>query len=151
MPGTSLNCNDNNACTTDSCNPGSGCIHNPDNSAYSFVGFYSPVDNPPTVNVGKAGRTYPLKWQTQRSCSGEFFCDTNEVGSLQYHQISCNNSDPQDTLETADTSGSSGLRCSDNQYHFNWKTSSTFAGKCYEFILTLNNGMHETAKFKFTK
>jgi hypothetical protein len=151
MAGATLTCNDDNACTTDSCDPGSGCVHTPDNSAYSFVGFYSPVDNPPTFNVGKAGRTYPLKWQTQRSCSAEFFCDTNTVASLQYHPISCDNSAPQDAL-TADTSGSSGLRCGDNnQYIYTWQTSSTFAGKCYEFLLSLNNGLQETAKFKFTK
>src|SRR5204863_12632 len=28
-PGTPLNCNDGNACTTDSCNAVSGCIHTP--------------------------------------------------------------------------------------------------------------------------
>jgi hypothetical protein len=151
VAGATLNCDDNNACTTDSCNPDSGCVNTPDNSAYSFVGFYSPVDNPPTVNVGKAGRTYPLKWQTQRSCSTAFFCDTSAVVSLQYRQITCDSSDPLDALP-ADTSGSSGLRCGDNnQYIYTWQTSSTFAGKCYEFLLNLNNGMQETAKFKFTK
>ena len=34
---------------------------------YNFSGFLQPVDNPPTINVGKAGKTYPVKWSANES------------------------------------------------------------------------------------
>jgi hypothetical protein len=120
---------------------------------YNFIGFLQPVDNPPTFNVAKAGRTIPVKWQLQDG-NGVFISDLSVVvnNPLRYRQINCDATSPSDPLP-ADTSGSSGLRydSTTNQYIFTWQTSSAFAGKCYELLLDLNDGTQKTARFKFTK
>jgi len=52
-----------------------------------------------------------------------------------------------------DTTGSAGLRydLSNEQYIYNWQTSKSFAGKCYEVVLELDDGTTPYALFKFTK
>jgi cysteine-rich repeat protein len=49
--------------------------------------------------------------------------------------------------------GASGLTydTGSNQYHYNWKTSSTYLNKCYELLLELDNGTTQIARFKFNK
>jgi len=116
---------------------------------YSFGGFQQPVDNPPTVNIGKAGRTYPVKWQLPL-CSGGYVSRLSAVvyNPLRVRQVNCDNNSPVDTLET-DTPGSTTLtyETGSNSYHYNWQTSSTFANKCYELLLELDNGTTQTARF----
>jgi hypothetical protein len=120
---------------------------------YSFGGFLPPVDNLPTINVGKAGRTYPIKWQLPL-CAGGYVGRLNAVlyNPLRIRQIACDTSAPQDALPS-DTPGSSGLTydVGSNQYHYNWQTNSTFANKCYELLIELDNGTTQIARFSFTK
>ncbi len=171
------NCNDGNVCTDDTCNPASGCEY-ANNTApcsdgnsctapdvcsasmcvsgaavYGFSGFLSPVDNLPVVNNGKAGRTYPVKWQLPL-CSGGYVSRLSAVvyNPLQIRQVNCDSNAPLDTLET-ETAGNSALMydAASNQYQYNWKTDSTFANKCYELQLQLDNGTTQIARFKFTK
>jgi hypothetical protein len=118
-------------------------------SYYNFIGFLSPVENPQVVNVGKAGRTYPIKWQL-KDYSGNFISDLSVVKSMQYYQTSTDASSPSDIMP--ETSGSSGLHydSTSNQYVFNWKTPKTLLGD-YVFTLTLNDGTQHEALFRFTK
>ncbi len=170
-------CSDGNVCTDDLCDPSSGCM-NPNNTApcsdgntctapdvcgggtchsgpavYSFPGFLQPVDNLPTVNIGKAGRTYPVKWQLPL-CAGGYVTRLNVVNynPLRYRQVACDGSAPQDAMES-ETSGASVLRydTTAQQYVYNWQTTSTFAGKCYELYVELDNGTTQVARFSFTK
>jgi cysteine-rich repeat protein len=122
---------------------------------YYFGGFDQPVDNPMTLNIGQAGRTYPVKW-TLHSCNGgPDICDPSEVypNPPKYKEIMCpGGNPPMDLMETtSDMSGGSSLRCADGKLIFNWQTSKSFAGKCYMWILDLKHGADAYALFQFKK
>jgi hypothetical protein len=115
---------------------------------YDFTGaggFLPPINNPPTVNTAKAGSTIPVKWKLPDG-SGGFFCDLDVVIGVHVQQVSCGAFaySPTDPVEELSTAGSSGLRCENGQFIYNWKTASTQRGKCYVLILGLADGtLHE--------
>jgi hypothetical protein len=76
--------------------------------AYQFVGFFSPLENPPVVNTAKAGRTIPVKWQIIDE-GGSYISDLAAVTGISYQETTCGGTLENAVYET-DTSGSSGLR-----------------------------------------
>jgi cysteine-rich repeat protein len=174
--GSTITCNDGNVCTDDSCNVATGCVFTnnvspcddgnmctePDvcgggtchsgAAVYSFGGFSPPVDAAPIVNVGKAGQTFPVKWSLPL-CAGGYVSRLDVVHNpLRVQLVNCETNAIEDTLET-DTPGASGLTydAGSNQYHYNWKTSTTYANKCYDLLLEFDNGTTVVAHFKFKK
>jgi hypothetical protein len=123
-------------------------------SSYNFIGFLDPVDNN-MVNTGKAGRTYPIKWQLKDS-SGNFISDLSTFKSLTYQKIACGTltSESADVLETAVPTGDTSVHydSTTNQFIYNWTTpKDTTLPACYTLSLTLNSGPVHTADFKFSK
>jgi hypothetical protein len=113
---------------------------------FTFGGFLSPVDNPETVNIGKTGRTYPIKWQLKDG-DGLFVGDLAAITSITYTSHSCIafTGDPTSALEISST-GATNLRydSATNQFIYNWKTPSV---GCYTLFITLDTGQVYYAYF----
>jgi hypothetical protein len=118
---------------------------------YTFSGFQPPVNGSPVINVGKAGRTYPLKWQLKDD-TGAFVSTLAAVKSINIMPTQCGafSSAPTDLLDMA-SAGDTALRydTTANQFIYNWKTSSSPG--CYTLFLTLDSGQVFTAYFNLAK
>jgi hypothetical protein len=116
---------------------------------YDFRGFFSPVDNPPTVNVVKAGSAVPVKF----SLGGDYGLDIFAEGYPQSGRVPNDPNAAVDNIEVTVSAGSSGLSydASTKQYTYVWKTSKEWAGTSRQLILKLEDGTEHIAHFKFTR
>jgi hypothetical protein len=114
---------------------------------YNFTGFFSPVDNLPTLNQVKAGSAIPVKF----SLAGNQGLNILASGSPSSQTISCSSSAVIDDIEQTVTAGSSSLSydASTNTYSYVWKTQKSWTGTCRQLIVTLVDGTQHVANFKF--
>ncbi len=117
---------------------------------YKFEGFFSPVENPPTVNAAKAGQTVPLKWRLTDGV-GNPVSDTSSFAGLASRAVDCGSfsGDPESSVD-ASPAGSSGLQyLGDGVWQYNWQTLKSYAATCRVIMLSLKDGSTHTANFKF--
>lgn len=116
---------------------------------WGFTGFSSPVDNPPALNVMKAGAAVPVKF----SLGGDQGLDILVTGYPQSRAVACASSSQADDVETTVTAGASSLAYDAvaGQYGYVWKTDKAWAGSCRELVLKFADGTTRNALFSFTR
>lgn len=112
---------------------------------YNFTGFFQPIGNLPVLNSVNAGRAIPIKF----SLSGNKGLNIFAAGSPASGVIACNSADPVAEVTETTTAGGSSLSYDSGQYHYVWKTESSWAGTCRQLVVTLNDGSTHRANFKF--
>ena len=120
-------------------------------ASYTFSGFHPPVNDSPVINIGKAGRTYPVKWQLKDQ-EGNFVSALSAVKSIGLASVLCGtfNAEPGDAIEF-ETADETRLRydTETNQFIYNWKTPRE--ARCYKLFITLDTNQVLTAKFNLSK
>ena len=116
-------------------------------SGFRFSGFFAPVDNPPVVNVVKAGQAIPVKF----SLGAYQGMDILANGYPKVQQIACDASAPLDEIEGTITAGSSSLSydSAGNQDIYVWKSDKSWAKTCRQLTVRLADGTDHVARFKF--
>jgi hypothetical protein len=118
---------------------------------FAFLGFFQPVDNPPTINTVNAGSTVPLKWKL-RNAAGAEITSLDVVLSVTSREIPCATGAPLDAIEQTvaptliplkyDTVGM--------QYVYTWQTDTAWVGKCRRVFVAFSDGSDPRfADFKF--
>ena len=114
---------------------------------FNFTGFFSPVNNLPTVNMVNAGRAIPIKFSLGGNQGLNIFAPGYPVSQ----QIACNDSAPVGVIEETATAGNSSLSYDpvSDQYTYGWKTNKAWEGTCRQLIVKLRDGSEHVAVFKF--
>lgn len=118
---------------------------------YNFTGFFSPVDNPPTMNTAKAGQAIPLKWRIT-DANGNPVTTLTGV-SVTAVSLSCPSAPTVDAIEEYVTSNSGLQNLGDGYYQWNWKSPTSYANTCKTLKLDLGEGtgFEHLALFQFSK
>jgi probable HAF family extracellular repeat protein len=108
-----------------------------------FDGFYQPVDNLPTLNKTKPGKTIPIRF----SLGGDKGLDIFAEGYPKSEAISCDSAAMVDGIEVTLT-GKGGLsyNASTDTYEYAWATSPSWSG-CRQFVMKLKDGSVQRANF----
>jgi hypothetical protein len=107
---------------------------------YDFAGFFSPADTYPTPTSMKAGEKIPMKF----SLHGDQGSDIFAAGSPGW--VPCGALDGPSRAD-----GTLSYNASADRYTYLATTSKSWAGTCWDLIVTLRDGTSHRARFTFTK
>jgi hypothetical protein len=117
--------------------------------AYTFIGFFSPVNNLPVLNSVKAGQAIPVKF----SLNGNQGLSIFATGYPTSATIVCSSVAPVDTVEQTVTAGGSSLSYdpASDQYTYVWKTDKAWSNTCRQLVVKFKDGTYQRANFQFKK
>jgi hypothetical protein len=116
---------------------------------YAFEGFFSPVDNG-RLNVASGCKSIPVKWRLTDH-NGKPVSNPASFAGLWSYPIDCaeTSGQPTDSIESY-SSGSALQYKGDGKWQFIWKTSKSYAKKCYAMYVLFDTGVASpVATFKF--
>jgi probable HAF family extracellular repeat protein len=122
--------------------------------AYEFGGFYSPVDNLPTLNKAKAGSAIPVRFSLGGDMGLNVFVKDQSGSYPKSGSISCDSGANADTIEQTVNAGSSSLSydASTGRYTYVWKTDKKWQNSCRQLVLQYKDGTEQhRANFQLTK
>jgi hypothetical protein len=112
---------------------------------YNWSGFLSPVDNPPALNLFKAGHGVPVRFSLGGNHGLSVVMDWAPIS----RQIPCDSTElgPWGTQ----TTGSLAYKESLDRYTYLWQTDRAWAGTCRQLMIALDDRTYHFASFRFTK
>ena len=112
---------------------------------YNFSGFFQPVDNLPTFNKTKVGKTIPVRFSLGSNQGTDIFAD----GYPKSAPVACNSTAPVDGIEET-VLGKQGLTYDpvSNRYTYDWATSSGWSG-CRQLVVKFKDDTVQRANFTF--
>jgi hypothetical protein len=119
------------------------------NIIWDFGGFLAPVDEPPTINLARAGRVVPVSF----SLSGDQGLAILAAGSPTSQRVSCASGADMGPVQPTTAAGGSGLAYDPvtDTYTYPWKTMKSWAGTCRRLTVTLADGTVHEALFRFVR
>ena len=126
--------------------------------SYYVRSFGAPVENGGVVNIAKAGRAVPLKWQVFDATTAPVANLDRDAVRITSVQVPCTGSgSPGDPIEEYAPGGSGLQSLGGGVYQLNWDTQKAYAGTCRQLRLDLGERnpdgtpFYRTAEFRFNK
>ena len=115
--------------------------------SFLFSGFFSPINNSPSLNKVKAGSSIPVKFKL----GGNHGLDIIDSGFPASAPINCDQTQTLGENEQTITAGSSGLSFNDTSglYTYIWKTEKKWSNTCRQLIIKFVDGTMKFAYFNF--
>ncbi|HEU0306371.1 MAG TPA: PxKF domain-containing protein, partial [Lysobacter sp.] len=113
---------------------------------YGFAGFNSPVQNPPVLNVIKAGRSIPFRWRVVDAQGAPV--SNLASATVAATAISC----PAATENRISSYGGNNgqlQNLGNGYYQLDWAAASSLRNSCRRLDLNLGDGQVRSAQFKF--